>query len=357
MKLTNSIVFLLLFLFFNCKTNTENTNKNQTNIQARWTRQSSHTQSSLRGLSIVNDSIAWASGSNGTFCRTVNGGSTWTSGIVSGAGTLDFRDIEAFDAENAILLSAGQPARIYKTSNGGKAWHLQYENLLEGVFFDAMEFWDPTHGIAMSDPVNGNFIIVTTSDSGQTWQQIPPENIPAAIPGEAGFAASGSNLAVLGKQKAWFGTGGTTARVFRSNDKGLHWEVSKTPMISGEASTGIFSITFCDENNGVAVGGDYLKPEAKYKNAIYSKDGGVTWFLSDGSGPVGYRSCIACVPNLNTLISVGITGSDYSVNKGITWYELDTVGFNAIDFAPSGKQVGWAVGAEGKISKIELMEN
>ena len=172
---------------------------------------------------------------------------------IAGAAELDFRDIEAFDGDTAVVFSAGLPAVAYKTTDGGSTWTRTYYNTTPGVFFDAMAFWDERHGIAFSDPIHGRFLIITTADGGSTWTELDPERRPAAFEGEAGFAASGSCLSVVGDRHAWIATGGTHARVLRSTDRGLSWEVAATPLISGKPSTGIFSIAFRDALHGVAV--------------------------------------------------------------------------------------------------------
>ena len=319
-----------------------------------WESQNSGTAASFRGLTAVSETIAWASGNNGTFTRTIDGGKTWQTETIPGAASLDFRDIQAFDEKTAIVISAGRPAKIFKTTNGGKNWVEKYSNDCEGVFFNSMAFWDAENGIAVGDPIDGYFTIITTIDSGETWNQLASENIPPALPGEANFAASGTCIAVQGKDRAWFGTGGSVSRVFYSIDRGRSWNVSDTPVISGNASMGIFSLTFFDEKNGIVVGGDYRNPNEKARNAAITEDGGITWTLVDeGVQPYGYRSCVAYLPNTTgrKLLAVGITGTDVSFDSGHTWANIDTVGYHSIGFA-SSEAAGWAVGAEGRIAKL-----
>src|SRR5690242_1698960 len=229
---------------------------------AQWRPQQSNTTADFRGLSVVTPWIVWASGTKGTYARTTDGGATWQSGTVSGAAQLDFRDVEAFDANIAYLLSIGkdQQSRIYKTSDGGAHWTLQFTSRHPEAFFDAMAFWDRDHGIAMSDPVNGRFVMVATDNGGRTWTDVPATGIPAAKAGEGGFAASGTCIVAQGQTNAWFVTGGAVARVFRSNDRGRTWTVTAAPITSGAESSGVFSIAFKDATRGVIVGGDYRKP-------------------------------------------------------------------------------------------------
>src|SRR5262249_9908847 len=301
---------------------------------AQWQQQSSGTTADFRGLSVVNDKIVWASGTKGAFIRTVDGGTLWQVGAVPGAEQLDFRDVDAFDADTAYLLSAGkgENSRIYKTTDGGKQWTLQFKNTNPEAFFDAMAFWDARHGIAMSDPVDGRFLIITTDDGGATWKQILAQNMPPALPDEAGFAASGTCIAVDGARNVWFGTGGASrARVFRSTDGGQIWAVADTPILAGAGSAGVFSIAFKDAKHGVVVGGDYQKPNQVDRNIAITADGGLTWKLSENSKPKGFRSAIAYVRRGrgDALVAVGTSGSDYSSN-GADWMNLDEQNYNAV---------------------------
>ncbi len=326
----------------------------ETAYRLQWTPQQPPTQASLRGLSVVDTSVVWASGSQGTYLRTIDGGVTWQAGQVPGADTIDFRDIAAFDTETAYVLSAGNPALIYKTMDGGDTWWLQYKNTTPGIFFDAFAFWDENHGIAMSDPVDGRFVLIRTGDGGEHWEQIPAESTPGAVEGEAGFAGSGTGVVVQDRQLTWFATGGQTSRVFRSADGGVSWQEADTPVLQSKASAGIFSMAFADSLHGVAVGGDYLRPGANEKNACFTVDGGITWQLSE-TPPAGYRSGVAYAPSLQWYVSVGTNGSDYSVDGGKNWSAADTIGYHAIQFAKEAA-TGWATGGNGKVVKINLLK-
>ncbi|HVG22420.1 MAG TPA: glycosyl hydrolase [Blastocatellia bacterium] len=321
---------------------------------AQWRAQSSGTSADFRGLSAVSDAVAWASGTGGTFARTTDGGATWHAGTVPGAESLDFRDVDAFDANTAYLLSIGKgdSSRVYKTTDGGKLWRLQFTNSNPDAFFDAMAFWDRDHGIAFSDPVGGRFLVITTDDGGATWNQVPAENTPAAITGESAFAASGSCITVQGKNNVWFATGGAAARVFRSTDRGRTWAVARTQIISGVESAGIFSIAFKGAANGVVVGGDYKKPNEAKGGVAATTDGGRTWKLVALSNPAGYRSSVAYVPGGvgSTLVAVGTSGSDISVDGGVNWTSLDKENYNSVSFAGSV----WAAGPAGRIAKLAV---
>jgi photosystem II stability/assembly factor-like uncharacterized protein len=321
---------------------------------AQWERQVSGTTVRLRGVSAVSQSTAWASGDKGTYARTIDGGKTWVPGHVPDSEDLDFRDVDAFSADTAYLLSIGEgeKSRIYKTIDGGLHWALQFKNSRPTAFFDAMAFWDSDHGIAVSDPVDGRFLIIATSDGGATWKEMPSERMPLALAGEGAFAASGTCITVQGKRNAWFGTGGPSgARVFHTSDGGRSWTVATT-QITGDKAAGIFSLLFMDAHHGVAVGGDYTKEREVGNNAAWTSDGGKTWRLAENKRPNGYRSGIALMTGAKSrgLVAVGPSGSDFSVNGGKTWRILGTEGFHSLSFA-TNSNAGWAVGEGGRIFK------
>ncbi|MBK9317007.1 MAG: glycosyl hydrolase [Acidobacteria bacterium] len=319
---------------------------------SHWVEQSSGTTARFRGVVAVDEHVAWASGTKGTVVRTIDGGIKWQVIAVTGAGDLDFRDIEAIDADTAWTLSIGpgEASRIYKTDDGGKTWALQFKNDNPKAFFDAIAFWDANNGLAFSDPVDGRLVIIRTSDGGTTWKPVPLDKIPPAIEGEGAFAASGTCLIIQGKTNAWIATGGAArARVFRSTDRGASWQVADTPIRTGNSAAGIFSIAFKDELNGIVVGGDYRQEKIAVDNIALTSDGGRTWRLAKNSGLGGYRSAVTWVDR-SKLVAVGPSGSDFSNNGGATWSPIGQTGFHAFSFSKTG-QAGWAVGDDGRIAK------
>jgi photosystem II stability/assembly factor-like uncharacterized protein len=273
---------------------------------------------------------------------------------VPGASSLDFRDIHAVNDRTAYLLSIGEGdrSRIFKTTDGGDSWKMQFVNPDAMGFLDAFAFWDADRGVVLGDPVRGRFTILTTEDGGTHWQRNLGAGMPLALPGEGAFAASGTCLVVQGQRHAWFGTGGATvSRIFRSIDRGQTWTVHETPIRADAASSGIFSLGFRNSNDGVAVGGDYKQPDKRDRNIARTADGGQTWSLINGSQPRGYRSALAYVPLAAhpSLVAVGPTGSDYSTDDGETWLPLGKLGFHAVGFA--GPDAGWAVGEDGVIAR------
>jgi len=319
---------------------------------AQWQKQMVDTKASLRGLAVVNEKIVWASGAGGTFLKTIDGGKNWTIGSVPGAEKLDFRDVEAFDADTAYLLSIGEgeSSRIYKTSDGGASWKMQFKNENPKAFFDAIAFWDKRHGIAMSDPVDGKYLLLKTDD-GETWKVLDNSQMPNAKAGEAAFAASGTCLITQGKTNVFLVSGGQEARVFRSKNRGKSWKVADTPITKGTAGSGIFSIAMFDSKNGVIVGGNYEKPNENTNNLAFTNDGGASWIL--GKGLNGYRSGVAFIDK-KTIVAVGSSGSDLSNDGGQTWKNVDKENYNSV--SAKGKNSIWAVGANGLVAKFSMLK-
>ncbi len=318
-----------------------------------WVVQETGTKSRLRGLGAVGRDVAWASGMNGTWLRTIDGGHSWKMGIVPGAEKLDFRDLHAVDGQTAYLLSAGagELSRIYKTTDGGLRWTCQLTNPDSKGFLDALAFWDPDHGLAFGDPVDGKFVLFATENGGKSWMRMPSDGMPPALEGEGAFAASGTCLVVGKEGRAWFATGGAkVARVFRSVDHGRTWSVHETPIRAGVPSAGIFSLAFRDAENGVIVGGDYKKPDDPAGVCAITSDGGKTWHEPKGRGPSGYRSAAAYLPGMagKSLIAVGPTGSEISKDAGETWERLGKLGFDSVVIGEGA----WASGEGGRVARL-----
>ena len=316
----------------------------------QWVRQTVDTTAGLRGLSVVNEKVIWASGTGGTVIKTVDGGAIWNIMTVPGAEKLDFRDIEAFDANSAYLLSIGngESSRIYKTSDGGATWKLQFTNTDAKAFFDAIACWDRNNCIAMSDPVDEHFLLISTSNGGDSWQTMSSKQSPVVKYGETAFAASGTCLITQGKSNAFIVSGGASARVLRSQDRGLTWSDVNPTFISGTSGSGIFSIAMFDSKKGVIVGGNYEKPQQNKLNIAFTRDGGASW--TSGKGLGGYRSGVAYVDK-ETIIAVGSSGSDISIDDGKTWSNLDSDNYNSVQ--ARGKRGVWAVGAQGLVAKMK----
>jgi photosystem II stability/assembly factor-like uncharacterized protein len=324
----------------------------------QWTAQDSGVKARLRGVSAVSDRVAWASGTDGTIVRTVDGGATWQRLTVTDAEKLDFRDIDALDERVAYALSIGpgEASRIYKTSDGGQTWAKQFVNADPKAFFDAMTFWTPERGIAISDSVDGHFVIMLTRDGGRTWTRAPLAGLPPALPNEGAFAASGTNVAVYGRDRVWIGTGAANkARVLRSSDGGRTWLIADTPLQAGP-SAGIFSIAFRDATHGIIVGGDYKKESDAIDNVAVTADGGATWTPVKTHGLSGFRSVVSYLPgpgasSTATAIAIGPSGADISTDDGRTWQPIDCPGYHTFSVAPRGT-TAWAAGEQGRIGRF-----
>jgi photosystem II stability/assembly factor-like uncharacterized protein len=316
-----------------------------------WTVQRSGTTASLRGVSVVSERVAWASGSGGTVLRTVDGGATWRADTVPGATALDLRDVQAFSADEALVLTAGSPGRVYRTADGGRSWTVVYDDARPAVFFDGMAFWDDRRGIAFSDPVDGAFVVIVTDDGGRSWRAVPRDALPAPLPGEAGFAASGTMVAVHPGGHAWIGTGGGPVRVLRTPDYGRTWAASPVALAEGLPSAGIFSVALRDGRNGVAVGGDYLRERGAGANVAVTADGGATWRVAGESRPAGVREVATYVPGTGgTLVAGGPSGTGWSADDGRTWTEIDTLGIHTLAFV--SPTAGFAVGGGGRVARF-----
>jgi len=324
-------------------------------LSLSWISQPSGSTASFRGICVVNADVVWVSGSGDTCLRTTDGGATWRAQRVPGADKLDFRGVVAFDDKMAYLLSAGPgaQAQVYRTEDGGSHWDNVLSNPDPDGFFDAVAFWDRKHGIVLGDPVRGHFAVLTTDDGAKTWQR---QNPPPALQGEGAFAASNSCLTLMrnhGRREAWFATGGLgAARVFHSADAGRTWSVATTPIRDDGASAGIFSLAFADAQHGIAVGGDYARPDQDLHNVAVTSDGGQTWSEPAGVRPKGFRSAVTFMPDRKIWIAVGTSGSDVSYDGGRNWTAFDSGAFNAMGMASS--QAAWAVGPDGRIARLRL---
>ena len=316
-----------------------------------WELRPTGTAAGLRGLAAVSEQVAWVSGSGGTVLRTVDGGATWQNVAPPDADAQAFRDLEAFTADHVVLLAIGpgDASRVYVTKDGGATWTKTFQNADPAAFYDCMAFFDDHRGLVMGDPVAGKFQILATSNGGDSWEVVPSTGMPDALPGEFGFAASGTCIETAGGRDAWFGTGGdVVSRVFHSDDRGMTWEVTETPVASAPAG-GIFSLAFANPRHGIIVGGDFLDPTNAPDGAAYTTDGGASWVPADGPGE--YRSGSAWIPRLpKTAVAVGPTGSDVTTDGGRTWTRFDTAGFDSVECVQTG--ACWASGAGGAAARL-----
>lgn len=315
----------------------------QTTVAQRVELIDSSQKASFRGLSVVSDKVVWVSGSAGTVGLSTDGGNTWKWVTVKGFGNTDFRDIEAFDKKTAIIMGISSPAYILKTTDGGDTWKVAYENKDSSMFLDAMEFWNDMSGIVIGDPRAGRFFIARTFDGSNTWQTIPAQNEPVAVPGEACFASSGTNIRAYGRGEAVFISGGTSSNFFKRSQK------INLPLLQGKTTTGANSIAIKGKKRMIVVGGDFTKPSDTTGNCALSSDGGETW-THPTTPPDGYRSCVEYL-NRNTWVTCGLTGVDISNDNGMTWRSLSRTPFHVVRKAKKGKAV-FLAGGQGRIGKI-----
>jgi photosystem II stability/assembly factor-like uncharacterized protein len=323
-----------------------------------WQVQTSGTDTNLRGVSVAykqnrknaHASVVWASGSNGVILKSIDEGKTWQRLRVAGADTIDFRGIVAFNDSTAYVMSSGEgeKSRIYKTTDGGETWKLQYSDKRKEFFLDSIACLSETHCYALGDPIDGKFLLLATTD-GEHWNPVPNGNMPVALPGEGAFAASNTCLLLSGEE-IFFGTGGPAARVIHSPDSGRTWTVAETPIAHGNASSGIFSIAHGHEQEIVVVGGDYQDPKRASAIAAYSLNDGETWQLSEQQ-PGGYRSAVVC-HDAAVCVAIGPNGQDVSLSKvtAALWKPTDSLNLNAVAILDISN--GWAVGPKGTIARF-----
>ncbi len=354
-----SLAVLLLFVFTLATLSFAADNGNH---QPTLTPQNSGTTAGLIAVSPVNPRVVWAAGRFGTFVVTTDGGRTWKAGVVPGAETLQFRDVQGVSEKVAYLMSISPTGtdptefRIYKTTDGGATWTMQFQNHNPGAFYDCMAFWTPNKGIAHSDSVNGVFPDLRTTN-GSTWQDISA-NMPPAQPGEASFAASGTCAATQGGQNAWIVTGGVPiARVLATRDGGDTWNAYDLPLVSN-GSAGAFTVAFRNPWNGIVGGGDLDPGDPNNARTAVSHDGGMTWALTNAPPVTGAIFGLSYVQGAGdgdrtVVVTANAGGAAWTPDEGTTWYSLPNVaGYWAVAFA--SPQAGWLVGTNGRILKVSF---
>lgn len=262
---------------------------------------------------------------------------------------IEFRSV-GNNNQDFFMLSVGSPALLFKTSDS--KMELAYTELHEKAFYDSMDFWNQQEGIAIGDSTDGCLSIIITRDGGNTWTKLTCDQLPKGLEDEGAFAASDTNIAIVG-DKTWVAT--TAGRIYFSPDKGKTWQVFDTPIVKEKETEGIYSMDFYDELNGFAIGGDYTKPDDNSANKILTHDGGKTWQLVAQNQDPGYRSCVQYIPGRSgkELVAIGFKGIDYSKDGGYNWKHLSDEGFYTIRFL--NDSVAFAAG-QGRVSKLTFKE-
>ena len=300
---------------------------------------------SIRGLSVVTNKIIWASGNKGMVAKSINGGKTFDWIKVAGFEKRDFRDIEAFDKNTAIIMGVDAPAIILKTTDGGKSWNKVLEDSTKGMFLDAMDFSDNKNGIVVGDPIDQKVYLSTTNDQGNTWKRMvynDNPNILSTHTGEAFFASSGTNIKLIGKEIV-FVSGGMKSQIFYQNK----WK--ELPVSQGKESTGANSIAV-NHGNAVVVGGDFSKDTIVSGNCVLINLGKELTITQPETAPHGYRSCVIYL-NDKVLIACGTSGVDLSKDGGKNWELISTESFHVVQKAKNGTAV-FLAGANSRIAKL-----
>ena len=323
-------IYLLLSVFF------------ITTIQAQQVKIiSAEAKSSFRGLSVVDDKTIWVSGSNGTVGKSTDSGNTWKYLTVKGYEKTDFRDIEAFDENTAIIMGIDCPAKILKTINGGDTWTIMFKDTTKGMFLDAMEFQHEKSGVVIGDPISGIGFVAKLSDN--TWKPNALQRRPPLDSGEAFFASSGTNIRILNKHDYIAISGGFHSNLLIDNKK------IKLPLLHGKESTGANSIAVKDANTFMIVGGDFMQKDSSEGNYCFTKDNGKTWIPSQ-QPPSGYRSCVEYLGKSN-WITCGLNGVDITNDVGLHFRKIADEGFHACRKAKNGTAV-FLAGGKGRIGKL-----
>jgi BNR/Asp-box repeat len=313
----------------------------------------SGTNTNLRGLSVVNDNVIWVSGSNGTVGRSLNAGKNWNWMIVKGFEKKEFRDIEAFDANTAVIIAVDSPAYILKTTDGGDTWKVVYENRTKGMFLDAMDFSDYANGLVLGDPIDNKIFLAYTTNNGSDWKELTSDTErPKADSGEAFFAASGTNIRLYRDGNYYIVSGGTQSRLI------MNYEALLLPVVQGKETAGANSIDIYDNGNPakaskrvIIVGGDFGLPNATEKNCFYTTNRGKTW-KAPKIPPHGYRSCVEYLSQKD-ILTCGINGVDYSSDGGKSWKWISKEGFHVCRIARNGSAV-FLAGENGKVAKLSI---
>jgi len=341
---------IYIFLLFTTISCVKKQHKKDVELKVELINQVSPTTKSLRGISVLDSETAFMSGAGGTILKTADGGVNWMQLNAPDNDSLDYRSIYAFSKNTAIIVSAGFPARVYKTSNSGKSWNLVYENNDSAAFLNSIAFKNEKEGIIMGDQLKGRHVILRTGNGGETWKRIDSIDVPKPLRVENAFAASGSCIAISKTGRFFIGFGGENTRIF-SSVNGYKWKAKTTPMVHGTASRGIYSIAASGKGQIMAVGGDYTYPDSSYF-PIISLTNGKSWVNTKAKAS-GYRSVIDYSQKNNVWLTGGTNGIDLSQDHGKNWSKISNYNINTLQFAPNSSRA-FAGNSKGEIVIIEV---
>jgi len=376
---------------------------------AQWTIQDSHTTADLRGIYSIGNGVAWASGTNGTVLRTLDGGTTWqTCSIPPGAEALDFRGIQAFDADTAIVMSSGKGdlSRLYRTTDACKSWKLAFTNPDKEGFWDSIEarvteggssdvckagskvitgaiLGDPSiHKSNQWDTTTALSFYLADFEIGITCAEdklSPSAASIFALPAETAFAASNSVLKRLGPGTYWLAVGTRLIQYSVGFTIPSHLDAQSfcdigIPVRRHSVSAGVFSLAIrpdsvappkstklggfhwkapsCQKADMVVVGGDYTAINDQQGTAAFT--GGRNKFQVAQTPPHGFRSAVAYDATTKTWITVGPNGTDISTDDGRNWHSLKPASVDAPDADRNWNALSlpFVVGPKGHIGKL-----
>ena len=295
-------------------------------------------------ISVVDENVVWAVAYDRTagvpvavdhiikVLRTTDSGASWdVFDVTEAIGRKSF-DIVAFNQDTAIITTLtsgdnGFVGGVFKTENGGGSWTQKSLGYTGSVW---VRFFNQTDGVIIN--INS---MATTNDGGETWLPVPSANIPVFQTDEYTLISTGTNSCQVIGDHIWFGT--NMGRVYRSQDKGLNWEVFDSSL--GSSAT-ILSEAFKDTLNGIAL--DISSPITKFSKTA---NGGETWTNVSSSPDLRIRNISYLPGTTSTLIGTSDISSNpitaYSVDFGETWKVIDeNIPLRATQFISS--TVGWA---------------
>jgi photosystem II stability/assembly factor-like uncharacterized protein len=308
----------------------------------------------LFAVHAVSEQVVWASGTGGTVLRTTDGGTTWTPRPVPGGDSLQFRDVHAFGADTAFVLSIGngEASRIYRTVDGGATWIEQFRNTDPDAFYDCFTFTDPLHGIVFGDAARGRTHILRTVTGGASWELLSPQNVPAPLDGEGAYAASGRCVVHGDASTVYIATGGPGSRLFTSTDGGASFTVRETPFVRS-SSSGTSGLAFRNAQVGIGVAGDMTNLRGDTASAVVAvtRDGGATWTLRARPPLPGALTGVTWVPGAgeNTVVAAGFGGVFWSHDAGATWSTVTDAGHAGLD---AFGRTAW-VGGRGVVTRLD----